>query len=849
MLRSWSFAQRLTALILIVLLAALGGFGWLTRAGLERAVIAAAEARVAGAARQTSELFATSFRNQIAQADSVGRDPRVRAYLTTRTAANREQARQALAGLLGRVSQLGGVELWDSAGARLIAVGEVIPAHDSLDFVGRARIGALLVGPLRREADSLHTAVGAPVRDGARFLGFVVERRHITSNPAGVRVLNDLVGQSARLLIGSANGTWTDLVRPVEAPPAGETVGATMRRYVGRNGEPMLGSLHAIAGSPWEAFIEFPASALLGPLRATDRQMAGFALPIVLVTLAVAWLLAHRFTAPVRELEAAAVSIADGQYGRRVGAERGDELGRLASAFNAMAARVEESQRTLEQRVADRTRELDLSEQRHRRNLDIVHEGVVTAAMDGRIAYANRAATEMFGAGAAGLVGRPVASLFPVRTAELEGVLTRVREGDPGNTLAAERHEWRATRNGATEFPASVAFGHTVVAGDSHLVLTIADESPREAVAAAKLREEAARASEARVRRLLDSNIIGIFFWDLQGRITGANDAFLQTIGYTRAELDAGAVDWLALTPLEYAARDSHAIEEIRRTGTWTAYEKEYIRKDGTRVPVLLGGAAFEGDKSNGVCFAVDLTHRKEVEENLRRSNVELERFAYVASHDLQEPLRMVHSYVQLLAERYRGKLDEDADEFIGFAVDGAARMQRLIEDLLTFSRVGSKGGEFASVDIGDVLRDTLVGLRLAIEETRAEVTAELLPTATVDRRQIAQVFQNLLGNALKFRDPAADRPPRIRVSAQRDGAAWVFCVRDNGIGIDPQYYERIFVIFQRLHGRADYPGTGMGLAICQKIVERHGGRIWVESAPGKGSAFFFTIPDRRSEG
>ena len=226
--------------------------------------------------------------------------------------------------------------------------------------------------------------------------------------------------------------------------------------------------------------------------------------------------------------------------------------------------------------------------------------------------------------------------------------------------------------------------------------------------------------------------------------------------------------------------------------------------------------------------------------EELDRSNKELAQFAYVASHDLQEPLRMVSSYTQLLSRRYKGKLDSDADEFIAFAVDGASRMQTLINDLLAYSRVGTRRQEFEPTECEAAFDQALANLKTAIEECHAVVTRDPLPTVLADRMQIGQLFQNLIGNAVKYR---GTEPPQVHVSAKRSGSEWVFSVRDNGIGIDPQFAERIFVVFQRLHTRDEYPGTGIGLAICKRIVERHGGRIWVESEIGRGCTFYFTLP------
>jgi light-regulated signal transduction histidine kinase (bacteriophytochrome) len=229
----------------------------------------------------------------------------------------------------------------------------------------------------------------------------------------------------------------------------------------------------------------------------------------------------------------------------------------------------------------------------------------------------------------------------------------------------------------------------------------------------------------------------------------------------------------------------------------------------------------------------------------LQRSNDQLQQFAYVASHDLQEPLRAVSTYVQILADRYHSRLDSQADEFIHYAVDGAMRMQELIRDLLDYSRVQTREQELTETNCEELVAGVIENLYLSIADSMAVVTADSLPVVLADRAQLRQLFQNLVINALKFCGPD---PPRIHIAARQNEHEWVFSVRDNGIGLDPRHAERIFVIFQRLHTRREYPGTGIGLAICKRIVERHGGRIWVESEPGKGATFYFTLPIKQGE-
>ncbi len=287
----------------------------------------------------------------------------------------------------------------------------------------------------------------------------------------------------------------------------------------------------------------------------------------------------------------------------------------------------------------------------------------------------------------------------------------------------------------------------------------------------------------------------------------------------------------------------------LPKTASFDDFEVEHIFPDiGRRVMLLNAREIYQkATRAKLILLAIeDITERKLTEETLARqakelirSNTELERFAFVASHDLQEPLRMVSSYMQLLETRYKDKLDSDAHEFIGFAVDGVNWMQTLINALLTYSQLGTKAKEFELTDCDKVVTRALLNLQVAIQEHNAKVTHGPLVTVMADSSQLEQLFQNLIGNAIKFK---AKGQPFVHIAVEEKGDDWVFSVKDNGIGIDPKSSEHIFEIFQRLHSREAYPGTGIGLAICKKIVERHGGEIWVESKPGEGSTFYFTL-------
>jgi PAS domain S-box-containing protein len=536
-------------------------------------------------------------------------------------------------------------------------------------------------------------------------------------------------------------------------------------------------------------------------------------------------------------------------------------------------------------RAEQAARALQASEEKYRLLVDNANEAIVVL-QNGLVRFLNPMTLKLFSMSSAkGAINRPFSKF--IYADDRSKVAENFRQQTIKGVLEPQYAFRVVTREGSIRW-VEVKVALIDWQGKPATLNFITDITDR------KQAEEALRESEAKFRATIAQSLEGILIIDDESRIIEWNKAQTAIYGRTREQMLGKQLREFQHVAFAQADRNSDLVEQLERDyrdfnsspdSLWLYTPREIVirTEDGQSRTIELSAFPIRiQDVTLWGSISRDITERKQAEQALRkseereqqiilteqqrrlelekrtaqvlrekadeleRSNKELEQFAYVASHDLQEPLRMVASYTQLLAERYSGQLDGKAEKYIGYAVDGALRMQLLINDLLAYSRVGTRARPFQEFASADIVREAIHDLGKSIDESGANIVIGDLPTVICDRSQLRQLFQNLIANAVKFK---GDITPRVEVTAQRSGTNWEFCVADNGIGIDPQFHERIFVIFQRLHERDKYPGSGIGLSICKKIVERHGGRIWCESEAGKGSRFLFTLPVQQNQG
>ncbi|MFH2038810.1 MAG: PAS domain S-box protein [Chloroflexota bacterium] len=581
----------------------------------------------------------------------------------------------------------------------------------------------------------------------------------------------------------------------------------------------------------------------LAPVRALASTMGLTGALVFLFGTLTALGLSRSIARPVLKLADGAERIRQGDLDTRIEINSQDEIGKLGIAFNDMVAALGEKDtqllawsHELEQRVEDRTLELSESEERYRILAETSPDLIFVIDRQDKVQYVNNRAARQFRKSSEQVIGKPRTELFPPALAESQGYALQqvIRSGE---VLSSES---------PVTFPGGQRWLNTQLVplrdkdGQVNAVMGVSRDVTERKQADLLILEEKTFSDS------IINSLPGIFYlFDAQGKFLLWNRNFEKISGYSTDEM-------LERNPADFFVGDEKVLVQERIQQVFISGQAEveanFTSRHAVATPYYLTGVRIMiKDQPHLVGVGIDITKRRQAEEkllkamaDLARSNSELERFAYVASHDLQEPLRMVTSYLQLLERRYKDKLDGDAREFIQFAVDGSNRMKNLIGDLLAYSRVGTRGKEFEMVDCGIVLENVLTNLQISLSESHAKLTHDPLPEVMGDDSQLESLFQNLIGNAIKFH---GRKKPKIHVGVKQEARDWVFSVSDNGIGIDPQYFERIFIIFQRLHNLQEYTGTGIGLAISKRIVERHGGRIWIESQPGQGSTFYFTLP------
>jgi PAS domain S-box-containing protein len=865
-----SLERKLPLLVTALLLAVVGALSLAVYREERRSARLVVQDRLDRAVRELGALLERSPVQRASEMSKLAADPSVRAFVSSGGRRFRAEALKAARAVAPEAPPGPAIELWDVSGQRLLHFGDsTLPSSPPSTTPDSAT-----VGPLFAHDTLLYFAIRAPVVAEGRTVGQAAQVRRVSMSAQSRQTITGLIGSDASMLFGNAAGDpWTDLARVIPAPPAIARVTGGLREYH-RDGVSQMGRSAAVQGSPWLFLVEFPRSQVFAPAEAFLRRMAIAAVLIVAVGLLGGWAVSRRMTLPLRQLTTAVDAITAGDLAHRAPVAGGDEFGRLAGAFNSMAEKVARSQDQLEAQVAERTRELELAKQRLEASSEASYRALFHQTPLPKWVYdqetlafldVNDAAVRHYGYSRDEFLRMTTKDLYAPE--EVPRLLATVRALAFGQS---ETSVWHHRRKDGTTIEVEVT-RRTLELGGRPVGMSVAHDLTERLRA-----ERALRKSEEALRRLnaeLETRVAertaqfgslaetaadAIVSANHEGMITYLNPAAERMFDYSGAEVVGKPLT--ILMPERF--HDQHraglrrylATEKARVVGR--TVELVGQRKDGTDFPIELSLAAWRraGEWSfTGIIR--DISDRKRAEEaeaeharvldrantELQAVNNELEAFSYSVSHDLRAPLRAVDGFSRILLEDYGPRLDGEAQRLLNVLRTSSQQMGQLIDDLLAFSRLGRKELVAGRVDMTALARAVADELRSKDGKPAAEVVIDALPPARGDRTLLRQIWANLLQNASKF---TREQPgSRIHVGARLDGDETVYFVTDNGVGFDMQYAHKLFGVFQRLHRAEEFEGTGVGLAIVQRIVHRHGGRVWAEGAVNQGATFYFSLP------
>jgi PAS domain S-box-containing protein len=817
------------------LLAATAGLGsWSAYREVRRSATAAATDRLDRVARQLVSLLSTSARGLDSIGHELAEDSAVNAYLRSNSPADRARATAAIARRRPpNANNPPAFELWDRDGGRRLA--SDLPPIDShlareMTLAARGALGSH-VSPLWMRGDTVVYTVVTVVRSGEQRLGHVVQRRRMSGNPQGARQLAQLVGTDATLLFGNTRGdVWTDLAARTEGPPSGTIDTSRVVRYERPGSGPRFARALGIPNTPWMVAVEFPESVVLEQVGGFVWRTALAAAAILLVAAFGAWMVSRRLTAPLSELSLAAQAISDGDYGRRVSVHRGDELGKVAESFNRMAEQVGRTHLELEAQVQDRTVALKASEEQFRSLAETAHDAIVSADAQGHIIYFNPAAERIFGYTPAEVMGKPLTVLMPEQyhRAHEAGFRRYLSTGDA--RVVGRTVELAGRRKNGSEFPLDLSLAAAHTGGAVTFTGIIRDTTER------KQAEDSVRRHRQELQEFINSTSTFLAKVSPDGKFLMVNRMSEQASGMTSDQLFAtNFLDgpWWTFDP-EVHERVRAAFERAV-AGEPVNYDEQIFIFD-RELTINFSLVPVRGSDGN-VAYLV--AEGRDVSA-LKAANRELEAFSYSVSHDLRAPLRAIGGFSRLLLDDHGSKLAADGRRMLDVISENTRRMGELIDDLLAFSRLGRKPLTVAPVDMTALVRSVVSETIANHQGPKPEVRVADLPAATGDMAMLRQVWVNLVSNALKF--SRTREAPRLEIGVN-GGTTPAYYVKDNGVGFDMRFADKLFGVFQRLHRQEEFDGTGVGLAIVHRIVQRHGGRVWADAAPDAGATFFFTLP------